>query len=125
MLPAAHRLRRSVDFERSVRRGTRAGRSTLVVHLLVQDESVQDSDSGTPRVGFVVSKAVGNSVQRNLVKRRLRAAAVSQLSVLPSSARAVVRALPPSASATYADLDRDLDSCLRRAVARVSGDGKR
>ncbi|MFD7309197.1 ribonuclease P protein component [Promicromonospora sp. NPDC059942] len=125
MLPAAHRLRRSVDFERTVRRGTRVGRSTLVVHLLVPDENVPDPGSGTPQVGFVVSKAVGNSVQRNLVKRRLRAAAVGQLSVLPSSARAVVRALPPSADATYADLDRDLDSCLRRAVARVSGDGKR
>jgi len=125
MLPAAHRLRRSVDFERTVRRGTRAGRSTLVVHLLVPDESVSDPGSGTPRVGFVVSKAVGNSVQRNLVKRRLRAAALGQLSVLPDSARAVVRALPPSAGATYADLDRDLDSCLRRAVARASGDAKR
>jgi ribonuclease P protein component len=125
MLPAAHRLRRSVDFERTVRRGTRAGRSTLVVHLLVPDENVSDPGSGTPQVGFVVSKAVGNSVQRNLVKRRLRAAALGQLSVLPESARAVVRALPPSAGATYADLDRDLDSCLRRAVARATGDGKR
>jgi ribonuclease P protein component len=125
MLPAAHRLRRSVDFERTVRRGTRAGRSTLVVHLLVPDENVSDPGSGTPQVGFVVSKAVGNSVQRNLVKRRLRAAALGQLSVLPDSARAVVRALPPSAGATYADLDRDLDSCLRRAVARASGDAKR
>ncbi|MFI2487240.1 ribonuclease P protein component [Promicromonospora kroppenstedtii] len=125
MLPAAHRLRRSVDFERTVRRGTRAGRSTLVVHLLVPDESVSDPGSGTPQVGFVVSKAVGNSVQRNLVKRRLRAAAIGQLSVLPDSAWAVVRALPPSAGATYADLDRDLDSCLRRAVARASGGGKR
>ena len=42
MLPAAHRLRRSVDFERTVRRGTRAGRSTVVVHLL---EKARPSDS--------------------------------------------------------------------------------
>jgi ribonuclease P protein component len=125
MLPAAHRLRRSVDFERTVRRGTRAGRSTVVVHLLVPDENVSDPGSGTPQVGFVVSKAVGNSVQRNLVKRRLRAAAAEQLSALPGAARAVVRALPPSSSATFADLERDLDSCLRRAVARATGDGKR
>jgi ribonuclease P protein component len=125
MLPAAHRLRRSVDFERTVRRGTRAGRSTLVVHLLVSDENVPDSRSGTPQVGFVVSKAVGNSVQRNLVKRRLRAAALGHLSVLPPAARAVVRALPASAGATYADLDRDLDSSLRRAVARAARDGKK
>ncbi|GAB2490481.1 ribonuclease P protein component [Promicromonospora xylanilytica] len=97
----------------------------MVVHLLVPDEKVPDPGSGTPQVGFVVSKAVGNSVQRNLVKRRLRAAAAEQLSTLPSAARAVVRALPPASSATFADLERDLDSCLRRAVARATGDGKR
>lgn len=125
MLPAAHRLRRSVDFERTVRRGTRAGRSTVVVHLLVPDENVSDAGAGTPQVGFVVSKAVGNSVQRNLVKRRLRAAAAGRLGMLPDSARAVVRALPPSARASYGDLDRDLDSCLRRAVARATGDAAR
>ena len=125
MLPAAHRLRRSVDFERTVRRGTRAGRSTVVVHLLVPDENVSDPGSGTPQVGFVVSKAVGNSVQRNLVKRRLRAAAATHLSELPATARAVVRALPSSAAATYADLDRDLDASLRRALARATGDAKR
>ena len=125
MLPAAHRLRRSVDFERTVRRGTRAGRSTVVVHLLVPDENVPNRGSGTPQVGFVVSKAVGNSVQRNLVKRRLRASTAEHLSVLPAEARAVVRALPAAAVATYADLDRDLDSCLRRAVARAAGEGKR
>jgi len=124
-LPAAHRLRRSVDFERTVRRGTRAGRSTVVVHLLVPDENVRGTGSGTPQVGFVVSKAVGNSVQRNLVKRRLRAAAAGRLGMLPDSARAVVRALPPSAGASYDDLDRDLDSCLRRAVARATGGAAR
>lgn len=97
----------------------------MVVHLLVPDASVPESGTGTPQVGFVVSKAVGNSVQRNLVKRRLRAAALGHLSVLPNSARAVVRALPPSAGATYADLESDLDACLRRAVARATGDGKR
>jgi len=125
MLPAAHRLRRSVDFERTVRRGTRAGRSTVVVHLLVPGEKLSEPGSGTPQVGFVVSKAVGNSVQRNLVKRRLRAAAATHLSVLPTAARAVVRALPPSAEASYADLDRDLDASLRRAVARATGEAKR
>jgi ribonuclease P protein component len=97
----------------------------VVVHLLVPDENVSDPGSGTPQVGFVVSKAVGNSVQRNLVKRRLRAAAATHVSELPAAARAVVRALPPSAAATYADLDRDLDASLRRALARATGDTKR
>jgi ribonuclease P protein component len=124
MLPAAHRLRRSVDFERAVRRGTRAGRSTVVVHLLVDpDTGSQAGVSGVtgdepPQVGLVVSKAVGNAVHRNQVKRRLRHAAAGHLSVLPAGSRLVVRALPASSSATYAELDRDLASSLDRALAR-------
>ncbi|MEN5073607.1 ribonuclease P protein component [Isoptericola cucumis] len=115
MLPAAHRLRRSVDFERAVRRGTRAGRSTVVVHLFLDPE-----EDGPPQVGLVVSKAVGNAVHRNKVKRRLRHSAQRHLGALPPGARVVVRALPPSAGATHADLDRDLDRCVERAVRRLT-----
>jgi ribonuclease P protein component len=120
VLPAAHRLRRSVDFERTVRRGTRAGRPTVVVHLLADAE-----ESGPPQVGFVVSKAVGNAVRRNLVKRRLRSAAGKQLTTLPPGARAVVRALPASADSTYLKLERDVAGGLGRALerARSSGEG--
>ncbi|GAA1723090.1 ribonuclease P protein component [Isoptericola hypogeus] len=114
MLPAAHRLRRSVDFERAVRRGARAGRSTVVVHLVLDPEG-----DGPPQVGLVVSKAVGNAVHRNQVKRRLRHAARRHLASLPHGARVVVRALPPAAGCSFADLDRDLDRCLARAVERV------
>ncbi len=71
-----------------------------------------------PQVGFVVSKAVGNAVHRNLVKRRLRAATASQLGSLPAAGRVVVRALPASASATYDQLSRDVSRGLDRAVER-------
>ncbi|WP_141389784.1 ribonuclease P protein component [Cellulosimicrobium cellulans] len=114
MLPAAHRLRRSVDFERAVRRGVRAGRSTVVVHLSEDLEG-----DARPQVGFVVSKAVGNAVHRNLVKRRLRAAVAARLGMLPDHGRAVVRALPASAAATFGDLSADLDRGLDRAARRL------
>ncbi|MBE1877512.1 ribonuclease P protein component [Myceligenerans pegani] len=123
MLPAAHRLRRSVDFERTVRRGTRAGRPTLVVHLLT---GTGDGSADPPQVGLVVSKAVGNAVHRNKVKRRIRASAARHVGELPRGARVVVRALPPSATASYHDLDEDLGSCLHRAVRKASrGTGER
>ncbi|MCB7135768.1 ribonuclease P protein component [Cellulosimicrobium marinum] len=115
MLPAAHRMRRSVDFERAVRRGVRAGRSTVVVHL--SDDPQGDEP---PQVGFVVSKAVGNAVHRNLVKRRLRAATATRLSALPPRSRAVVRALPAAATATYEQLARDVSHGLARAGERLA-----
>jgi ribonuclease P protein component len=116
MLPAAHRLRRSVDFERTVRRGTRAGRPTLVVHLLTR---TGDGSENPPQVGLVVSKAVGNAVRRNLVKRRIRASAAGHVAALPGGACVVVRALPPSADASYGELDEDLGTCLDRAVRKA------
>jgi ribonuclease P protein component len=69
-------------------------------------------------VGFVVSKAVGPAVARNKVKRRLRHLARERLSSLPGSAVLVVRALPPAATATYAELGTDLDQALRRLLDR-------
>lgn len=70
-----------------------------------------------PRVGFVVSKAVGPAVTRNRVKRRLRHIAREQISSLPGSAVLVIRALPAAADASYAELATDFASTWAR-VAR-------
>jgi ribonuclease P protein component len=72
---------------------------------------------GPARVGFVVSKAVGPAVVRNRVKRRLRHLAREILSDLPGSAVLVVRALPPSAEASYEELGADLARCLDRVMS--------
>ena len=86
----------------------------LVVHLGVTPE-----DSGTARAGLVVGKAVGNAVQRNRVKRRLRHLLRERLSLLPPDAALVVRALAPSATAGSAELAAALDQALSRL--RVTG----
>ena len=111
MLAAAQRLRRSTDFAAAVRGGRRAGRGTVVVHLLL-DEPAQAS---TARAGFVVSKAVGNAVVRNKVRRRLRHLVRPRLAELPAGARLVVRALPAAASASFDTLGADLDAALAAA----------
>lgn len=72
---------------------------------------------GPVRAGFVVSKAVGNAVKRNRVKRRLRHLVREQLELLPDSGILVVRALPSAAEATYAELASDLGHCLERVSA--------
>ena len=111
MLPAAARLRRREDFALVVRRGRRAGRPTLVVHHLAPIEP-----AGVTQAGFVVSKAVGNSVDRHRVVRRLRHLVRPRLAMLPDGTRIVVRALPPARLASSADLAVDLDAALGRLL---------
>lgn len=110
MLPAAARLRRSDDFRLVIRRGRRSGRSRLVVHALAGHQP----GAACAQVGFVVSKAVGNSVVRHRVIRRLRHMMADRLSALPTDSAVVVRALPPAAVAGNAELGADLDGALRR-----------
>ena len=108
MLPAAHRLRSSRDFTSVVRGGRRAGRPLLTVHL---------DTGGTGRAaGLVVSKAVGGSVVRHRVARRLRHVLAPRIAALPEGTRLVVRAAPAAATAPSAALAADLDRALARLV---------
>ena len=113
MLGKPHRMRSSEDFRATVRYGVRAGHRTVVVHARM-------SSSPDPvRVGFVVSKAVGNAVVRNSVKRRLRHLVSPQLAESPTGSTFVVRALPPAAMSAE-DLSQDLPKAWSRAVARLN-----
>jgi len=111
VLPAAARLRRSEDFRAVMRRGAKAGRRRLVVHALTTDPS---DAAEAARAGFVVSKAVGNSVVRHRVSRRLRHLISDRIGTLPPGSSLVIRALPPAADASSAELGSDLDASLRR-----------
>lgn len=74
-----------------------------------------------PRVGFVVSRAVGSAVVRNRVRRRLREILRNHVPELPMGALLVVRANPSAAAADTAELRRDLERALERALAQVGG----
>ena len=122
MLPAAARLTRSDDFRQVTRQGRRAGGPRIVVHALPAGAAPVDHGPG-PRVGFVVSKAVGNSVVRHRVARRLRHVVRDRLGTLPPGSALVLRALPSAAEASSADLRQDFDAALRRLRLTGNNDG--
>jgi len=113
VLPRASRLNDAGDFRSTIRRGVRVGRPTLVLHLA-------QSAAESVRVGMVVSKAVGNAVVRNRVKRRLRHLAVSQLGRTPAGSLVVVRALP-AAAGPAARLGQDLESAWASGLRKLGG----
>lgn len=124
MLPARHRLTQRADFTATVRgRGSiRQGSRLLVVHARPADVTAADVPrESPPRVGLVVSKAVGNAVTRTRVKRRLRAQMAPLVPVLPDGTDLVIRANPAAAQADSHELGAALRRCLRDVVETGSG----
>lgn len=127
MLPATHRLTRGHEFSLALRHGVRAGRPAMVVHLAVpwaavgSDHPLATLRPADPaRVGFVVSRAVGGSVVRHRVQRRLRHLMIPLLPDLPGGSLVVVRALPSSAGRTSAELGADLGPALRSCLRKIA-----
>jgi len=113
MLPADHRLTSPDDFRRTIRSGSKQVTPTVIVHC----SRVDRVESNAPaRFGIPVSKAVGGSVVRHRVSRRIRHAiadAMKDPSIeIPPGSRWVLRALPRAAEA-------DVASDVRTAIART------
>jgi ribonuclease P protein component len=113
MLPAAARIRRRAEFAQTLRRGSRAAKPLVIGHLLVRPDSGE-----SPRVGFIVGRAVGTAVVRNRVRRQLRHLARGCLSVLPGGSLLVLRANPGAATARQAELAAELDLVIKTLVRR-------
>ena len=90
-----------------------------MVHLAATENS-----AGPAQVGFVVSRAVGSAVTRNLVKRRLREAMRTRLDRLSAGSLLVVRANPAAATAVWPRLCQDLDIALSRVLAGSQTGGR-
>jgi ribonuclease P protein component len=109
-------MRRKQDFSAAIRDGSRSGRRLIAGHLLVRADCANQ-----PRVGLVVSRAVGSAVARNQVKRRLRHLARGYLHALPGGSLLVLRANPPAASASHADLAAELGAVMGVLLRRQGG----
>lgn len=122
MLSEPHRLSSSTDFREVVRRGRRASRPLLTVHLLMGDARPGSAGAGEAPVlaGLVVGKAVGGSVVRSRAARRLRHLLRDRIEALPAGSRVVVRAAPAAGAAPSRALAADLDAALSSACPERS-----
>ena len=97
---------RPEDFRTVVRRGRRSSSPLAVYYRLERDPS------DPVRFGFIVSRAVGGAVDRNLVRRRMRAVGRQFVDAGAQGADVVVRALPGSAQRDWASLSADMHDAL-------------
>ena len=107
-----HRVTRGDDYRRVVRSGRRVGGAFCITHAVLRAP-------GEPsRFGFIVSKAVGNAVTRNLVRRRLKGIVDAKIAAGFTGYDVVFRALPAAATADFSELDAEIG----RSLARVERD---
>ncbi|WP_082965791.1 ribonuclease P protein component [Mycobacterium kubicae] len=116
MLSARNRMRRSTEFDTTVKYGVRTAQPDLVVHARRAGEQ---EDGRGPRVGLIIAKPVGSAVERHRVARRLRHVARTMIDDLHPNDRVVIRALPSSRHVSSARLEQQLRSGLRRASERL------
>jgi len=110
MLPADARLRNSSDIALTMKQGTKSSSRLIVLH-------VAREMSQSTKVAFAVGKSVGNSVVRHLITRRLRHILARDLGLLPAGSFVVVRALPATATASYAELEENVSFALAKVMA--------
>lgn len=106
-----NRITRGDDYRRIVRTGHRVGDANCIVHAVFRSESEAEAPA---RFGFIVSKAVGNAVQRNLVRRRLKTIADRQIRAGLAATDIVIRALPESLNAPFAELEIEVSRSIVR-----------
>jgi ribonuclease P protein component len=106
VLPKQNRVVRAEDFRTVVRRGHRTA-TPLAVYYRLQREPADPV-----RFGFIVSRAVGGAVERNLMRRRMRAVGRQLVDAGARGSDVVVRALPGSAQHGWASLSADMHDAL-------------
>ena len=81
MAPAWTRLRRRADFQRA-QRGRRAQTECFALQARARGET--EVGAAGPRVGFTVTRKIGGAVERNRIRRRLKAALAAANAIAPA-----------------------------------------
>jgi ribonuclease P protein component len=102
-------MTRSIDFDTTVRQGTRAVQPDLVIYAQRAGDN-----AGPPKIGLIVARSVGSAVQRHQLARRLRHIMRDLVHGLEHEEHVVIRALPSSRGSASVRLAQQLRAGLRR-----------
>jgi ribonuclease P protein component len=109
-----YRLRHNNDFQR-VRRDGQFYASPIIVLAFLRN-GLEHS-----RFGFVVNRRLGNAVQRNTIKRRMREVTRLRVPVVESGFDLVFIARKPIRQADYWKVEKVLVGLLKRAKLLTEG----
>ena len=123
MLPTTARLTSSSDFARATKSGIRVTTQHFVGYLYITPATnVSEAETSSAKCGLIINKAVGGSVQRHRLARKVRHAVAPLISTLPAGSLFVVRALKQDGDSNIApeitELTSKLISRAEKVVAR-------
>jgi ribonuclease P protein component len=108
VLPSDARLTSSSDFARATKSGIRVTSQHFVGYLYISPVT----NNASAKCGLIISKAVGGSVKRHRVARKVRHAVAPTISSLPSGSLLVIRALGQ-------DGDSNIESEISELIAKL------
>ena len=108
MLPKAYRVRKNSEFTKIYQ----DSRSFAARNIVLFVRKREDSEL---KIGFSVSKKNGKAQERNLIKRRLRAAAKEYLTEISRGYDLVFLARAPIKKANYQEIKRDMSYLLKKS----------
>ena len=112
MLPKNARLTVSADFARATKSGTRVTTDNFVGYLYISPVTNNDH----PKCGLIVNKAIGGSVARHALARKVRHAVAPQLTKLPNGSLLVIRALAKNKiDTTGLEVEKLINKLLERS----------
>ena len=108
LLNRTYSLKRHKEFRFTYRTGRQVGGGSFVL-------VTARNRKGKVQVGFSVSKKIGNSVQRNRAKRRLKACFTPLLPHVKPGYNLIFIARSPSLTAPFLSMQKSMTAALQRA----------
>ena len=117
-------LRKHADYQRVYREGKRQSLPlmTYFFALRAHDGPGPDKNSSGSRIGLTTGRVLGNAVERNRIKRRMRAVVRQHRMELTAGVDVILHPRRTVLEAEFPQIERDVLRALRAVQAAVASD---
>ena len=128
MLASRFRLRKHADYQRTYGASRKQFSKQMAFFfalrpaLGVDGQPLRGTEAGVPRVGLTVGKVLGKAVDRNRIKRRLRAAVRQHLGLLQAPVDVILHPRKSALTLEYEVLEREVAQIFR-TIQRLASKG--
>jgi ribonuclease P protein component len=121
--PGGWRLRKHADYQRVYKAARKQFSPSMTWFYALQPEAGVKVHPG-PRVGLTAGRVLGNAVERNRIKRRMREAIRHNLPLLPLHADLVLHPRRIVLEIEFAQLRTEIERIFRKVAATCTGPAK-